>query len=39
MAGLIGVVVEMWANLIAGLIGVVGRKVGYLNGRIVRCSW
>jgi len=31
--------VEKWAILMAGLIGVVGRELGYLNGRIDRCCW
>ena len=31
--------VDRWAVLIAGLIGVVVRHVGFLNGRIVWCCW
>jgi len=31
--------VESWAILMAGLIGVVGRNVSYLNGRIDRIFW
>ena len=31
--------VDSWAKLMAGLIGVVGTKLGYFNGRIVRCCW
>ena len=29
--------VDRWAMLMAGSIGVVGRQVGYLNGRIDSC--
>ena len=31
--------VDRWAILMAGLIGVVGRQVSYLNGRNSRCLW
>ena len=31
--------VYRWAILMAELIGVVDREVGYLNGRIDRCCW
>ena len=30
---------DMWAIIMAVLIGVVGRKMGYLNGRFDRCCW
>ena len=30
---------DMWAFLMAGLFGVVGRKLGYLNGRTDRGCW
>ena len=31
--------VDRWAILMAGIVDVFGRQVGYLNGRIDRCCW
>ena len=39
MAGLYVLLVDRSAILMVGLIGVVGRNLGYLNGRNGRCRW